>query len=64
MAGEKIKTKNLLIFEQISVSGGSDGRCSTCYNLVVIPPGTTPNEAKQMIQDFIETGAVPKLPLD
>jgi hypothetical protein len=55
-----LKTKNLFISEQIF--SGSDGRCSTCYNPVLIPPGTQPNEAKQMIKDYLETGKDPEFP--
>ncbi len=47
-----------------SFLGGSDGRCSTCYNPVLIPPGTQPNEAKQMIKEYLETGKTPELPFD
>jgi hypothetical protein len=48
----------------VFTSSGSDGRCSTCYNPVLIPPGTLPNEAKQMIKDYLETGKTPELPFD
>jgi hypothetical protein len=60
----KIKTKNLFRNEQIFLVSGSDGRCSTCYNPVFIPPGTQPNEAKKMIQEYLETGKAPELPFD
>jgi hypothetical protein len=30
----------------------------------LIPPGTQPNEAKQMIKDYLETGKAPELPFD
>ena len=43
---------------------GSDGRCSTCYNPVLIPPGTQPNEAKKMIEEYLETGKTPEIPFD
>jgi hypothetical protein len=58
----ELKTKNWSFLT--SFLGGSDGRCSTCYNPVLIPPGTQPNEAKQMIKDYLETGKTPKFPFE